>query len=68
MCVFFSGFYSNILQARVNVPALSVRTIQGDIAASSFTIKAGVQVISMYMSSWVKYYYAGDNSLCRVQS
>jgi hypothetical protein len=33
-----------IMQARVNIPALSARTIERDIAASSFTIKAGVQV------------------------
>ena len=35
---------SIIVQARANIPALSARTIERDIAASSFTLKAGVQV------------------------
>ena len=33
-----------LLQARVNIPALSVATIKRDIASSAFTIKSGIQV------------------------
>lgn len=32
------------VQARVNIPALSARTIQRDIASGLFSIKAGIQV------------------------
>ncbi len=39
----FSHF-STFIQARVNIPALSVRTIERDIASSVFTVKTGIQV------------------------
>ena len=38
--------FAKSIQARVNIPALSARTIERDIAMSSFSIKAGVQVRS----------------------
>lgn len=34
-----------ILQARVNIPALSARTIQRDIAESDFTISSDIRVL-----------------------
>ncbi len=36
--------FSKFIEERVNIPALSVRTIERDIASSVFTVKAGIQV------------------------
>ena len=40
----------NDMQARINVPAPSVRTLQRKIAASNFTEDASIQVNSLHFS------------------
>ena len=45
-CTLLNKLY---VQARINVPAPSVRTLQRGIAASSFTTDASIQVSNLHL-------------------
>ena len=46
--VLFINPHTGLVQALVNVPALSERTLRRDIEASGFTIGPEVQVLTLY--------------------